>query len=110
MMRVRLADCLAAIISVKLMPSKSGLGLIPAVEILRATRTVREHLRRGKRTRGLLPIMDKGKDLYGMQTFDQHLLELSQAGQIKLEVAKSHAKNPDELEAAATGEPVEGGE
>ena len=108
MMRVRLADCLAAIISVKLMPSKSGLGLIPAVEILRATRTVREHIRRGKRTRGLLATMDKGKDLYGMQTFDQHLLELYKAGQIKLEVAKSHATNPDELEKAVNGEGEDG--
>ena len=110
MIRVRLADCLAAIVSLKLMPSKSGLGLIPAVEILRGTRTVREHVRRGKRTRGLLAIMDKGKDLYGMQTFDQHLLELYQAGQVKLEVAKSHAKNPDELEKTAVGEKVDEGE
>ena len=47
--RVRFADCLTAIVSLRLLVNKSGLGLIPAVEILRATRTVREYIRRGDR-------------------------------------------------------------
>ena len=101
MARVRLADTLGAILSLKLMPSKSGLGLIPAVEILRATRAAREHIRRGKDTRDLRIIMEKGMDLYNMQTFDQHLAELFLGGQVKLEVAKAQAHHPEFLDQVA---------
>jgi twitching motility protein PilT len=102
--RVRFADCLTAIISLRLLVNKSGLGVIPAVEILRATRTVREYIRRGDRLAELSNIMTQGKDLYGMQTFDQHLLELYRAGQLKLEVGKAAASNPEDFERAVTFE------
>jgi twitching motility protein PilT len=102
--RVRLADCLTAIVSLRLLVNKSGIGLIPAVEILRATRTVREYIRRGDRMAELDKVVEQGRDLYGMQTFDQHLLELFQAGQLKLEVCKSAASNPEDFERAVTYE------
>jgi twitching motility protein PilT len=102
--RVRLADCLTAIVSLRLLVSKSGLGLIPAVEVLRATRTVREHIRRGELTDKLHEIMKQGKDLYSMQTFDQHLMELYEDGQLKLEVAKAAASNPEDFERGLTYE------
>lgn len=98
--RVRLADCLTAIVSLRLLVNKSGLGQIPAIEILRATRTVREYMRRGDRLTELYKIMEQGKDLYGMQTFDQHLLELYRQGHLKLEVCKSAASNPEDFERA----------
>ncbi|MFH1130360.1 MAG: PilT/PilU family type 4a pilus ATPase [Pseudomonadota bacterium] len=96
--RVRLADSLTAIISLRLLVNKTGLGLIPAVEILRGTRTVREHIRQGNSFAELKRIMEQGKDLYGMQTFDQHLIELCQTGLIKLKVGKSAASHTDEFE------------
>jgi len=102
--RVRIADCLAAIVSLRLLVNKSGLGLIPAVEILRGTRTVREVIRRGDRLDELPRSMEQGKDLYGMQTFDQHLLELYQNGLLKLEVAKAAASNPEDFERSVTFE------
>jgi twitching motility protein PilT len=102
--RVRLADCLAAIASLRLLVNKSGLGLIPAVEILRGTRTVREVIRRGDRLSELPNAMEQGKDLYGMQTFDQHLLELYTGGLLKLEVGKAAASNPEDFERAVTYE------
>ncbi len=100
--RVRLADTLAAIVSLRLLVNKSGLGQIPAVEILRGTRTVREIVRKGERISELENTMEQGRDLYGMQTFDQHLLELYRAGQLKLEVGKAAASNPDDFERAVT--------
>ncbi|MCC6749505.1 MAG: PilT/PilU family type 4a pilus ATPase [Deltaproteobacteria bacterium] len=102
--RVRFADCLTAIVSLRLLVNKSGLGLIPAVEVLRATRTVREYVRRGDRLDELHKVMEQGKDLYAMQTFDQHLLELYRAGHLKLEVGKSAASNPEDFERAVTFE------
>ena len=102
--RVRLADCLTAVISLRLLVNKSGLGLIPAVEILRATRTAREYIRKGDRTHELTTIMEQGRDLYGMQTFDQHLLALYKAGHLKLEVARAAATNPEDFERSVTFE------
>lgn len=100
--RNRFADCLTAIISLRLMVSKSGLGRVPAVEVLRATRTVREFIRRGERIEELTKLIEQGHDLYGMQTFDQHLLQLYKEGQIRLDVAKTAASNPEEFERAVT--------
>ncbi len=98
--RVRLADSLTAIVSLRLLVNKSGIGQIPAVEVLRATRTVREYIRRGDRLADLPKVLEQGRDLYGMQTFDQHILELYKAGLLKLEVGKSAASNPEEFERA----------
>jgi len=44
------------------------------------------------------------RGLYGMQTFDQHLLELYRASQLKLEVAKAAASVPEDFERAVTFE------
>jgi len=93
--RVRMADCLTAIVSLKQLVSKSGLGLIPAVEVLRATRTARDLIRRGEDDHKLVEVMEQGGELYDMQTSDQHLLELYQSGQLKLEVARAAAVNED---------------
>jgi twitching motility protein PilT len=101
---VRFADTLAAVICLRLLVNKSGLGLIPATEILRATRTVREFIRRGDRLTDINNIIEQGRDLYGMQTFDQHLLELYRAGQLKLEVAKAAASVPEDFERSVTFE------
>jgi twitching motility protein PilT len=100
--RIHLADCLTAVISLRLLLNKSGLGRVPAVEILRATRTVREYLRRGDQLEELIRIMEQGRELYGMQSFDGHLLQLYREGQLKLEVAKTAASNPEDFERAVT--------
>lgn len=96
--RVRLADALTSVVSLRLLVSKSVLGLVPAVEILRGTRNVREYLRRDDDYHDVRRAMEMGGELYGMQTFDQHLIKLLAAGEIKLEVAKTAASNSDEFE------------
>ncbi len=96
--RERLADALQAVVSLRLLAGKDGRGRVPAVEILRITRTVREHIRQPGRLAEIPDLMRKGRDLYGMQLFDQHLLELVAAGKITLETAVYAASNPEELE------------
>jgi twitching motility protein PilT len=96
--RERLADALQAVVSLRLLAGRDGRGRVPAVEILRVTRTVREHIRHAGRLADVADLMRKGRDLYGMQLFDQHLLELVSAGKITLETAVYAASNPDELE------------
>jgi twitching motility protein PilT len=98
--RSRLADSLMAIISLRLLPQKGVLGRIPAVEVLRVTRTIQECIRDASKTGEIPGYMAKGSEMYGMQTFDQHLLELVKGGQVDLDVAKLSSTNPAELERA----------
>jgi twitching motility protein PilT len=98
--RKRLADALMAVVSLRLMPRKSSMGRIPAVEVLRVTRTIQECIKDPGKSGELVGHMAKGREMYGMQTFDLHLLDLVKLGEVDLEVAKAAASNPSELERA----------
>ncbi len=97
--RDRLGDCLQAIISLRLLASKDGRRRIPAVEILRVTRTIRECVR-GGRLGDVPDLIRKGRDLYSMQLFDQHLIDLVNTGLISMETAIYASSNPEEFERA----------
>jgi twitching motility protein PilT len=97
--RDRLGDCLQAIISLRLLASKDGRRRIPAVEILRVTRTIRECVR-GGRLADVPELIRKGRDLYSMQLFDQHLIDLVNTGLISMETAIYASSNPEEFERA----------
>jgi twitching motility protein PilT len=96
--RDRLADCLQAVISLRLLAAKDGSRRVPAVEILRVTRSMRECIRNSARLGDVPELIRKGRDLYSMQLFDQHLVELVSSGVISLDTAKHAATNPEELE------------
>jgi twitching motility protein PilT len=100
--RERLGDALQAVVSLRLLVMKDGRGRMPAVEILRVTRTVRECIRVPGRVNEIPELMKRGRDLYGMQLFDQHLLELVASQQISLEVAVYASSNPEEFERSLT--------
>ena len=95
--RDRLGDCLQAIVSLRLLASKDGHRRIPAVEILRVTRTIRECLRAGRMS-DIPELIRKGRDLYSMQLFDQHLIDLVNSGLITMETAIYASSNPEEFE------------
>ena len=97
--RDRLGDCLQAIISLRLLASKDGRRRIPAVEILRVTRTIRECLRAGRMS-DIPELIRKGRDLYSMQLFDQHLIDLVNSGLVSMEAAIYASSNPEEFERA----------
>jgi twitching motility protein PilT len=97
MMRLRLAESLRAVISQRLLPRLDGKGLVPAVEVMLATRVVQECIRAEERTHEITDFVSKGRH-YGMQTFDQHLLQLLQQGAISKEVALSAATSPADLD------------
>ena len=71
---------------------------LPAVEILRVTRTIRECIRSSGRLSDIPEMIRKGRDLYSMQLFDQHLLDLVNTGLVSMETAIYAASNPEELE------------
>jgi twitching motility protein PilT len=96
--RERLAENLQSIVSLRLLPNKKGTGRVPAVEILRSTRSIRECIRDPNRAVEIRDHIEKGHSDMEMQTFDQHLLELYQANKIKLETARDAASNPRDFE------------
>ncbi len=96
--RDRLAENLEAVVSLRLLPNKKGQGRVPAVELMRMTRSIRECIRDANRTVEIGDHIAKGRELMQMQTFDQHLLDLYQAGKIRLETARSAASNPRDFE------------
>ena len=95
--RGRLADNLRATISQRLLPRQDGAGLIPAVETMMVTLSVAEAIRDPTKTGGIRKLIEQGK-VHGMQSFDQHLVELVRAQLISADVAKSNASSPADLE------------
>ena len=94
--RYRLAGVLKAIISQRLVQRIGG-GRVPACEILINTATVRECIIDPDKLLEIKSIIERGKEVYGMQTFDQSLLELYSKGLITLEEALNNATNPDDM-------------
>ena len=96
-MRQQLAQGLRAIVAQQLVPKADGGGRVPAVEILRATYSVRNLVRRAQGAK-LYNEMTLGSRL-GMQTLEESLVQLVREGLVDLEEARLRANHPDELEA-----------
>lgn len=104
--RLKLASVLRAIVSIRLVPRADGKGRVPAVEILRATPFVRECIENKDRTRHVLEAMAAGTAQHGMQTFDQSLLQLLEAGLIARDEALRRASSPEDFRTRMSGIPV----
>lgn len=102
MIRLRLAENLMAVISLRLLMNKAGSGRCPAVEVMRVTRSIQECIKQPDKLMEIKDHIEKGKADYGMQTFDQHLVELFKNGDISVEVAKFAATSASEFERAIT--------
>ncbi|MFY7949595.1 MAG: type IV pilus twitching motility protein PilT [Gemmatimonas sp.] len=94
--RMRLAESLHAVVSQRLLPRKSGQGRVVAAEVMIVTSTIRDLIAEGNITE-IRDYMADGAQ-YGMQTFDQHLTELVNSGEVDFEVAKNAATNPADFE------------
>jgi twitching motility protein PilT len=82
------------------LPRKDAKGRVAAVEVMLSTKTVQEHIKDPDRTGGLKDVIERGRNEYDMQSFDQHLTDLFKAGVISREVALSAASNPSDFERA----------
>jgi twitching motility protein PilT len=89
--RLMLASTLRGIVSLRLLPAIGG-GLVPAVEVLVMTGTVREYLLDPEQTSKIRDAMAEG-EYYGMQTFDQSLVRLYEEGRISVEDAIATSAN-----------------
>ena len=97
MIRIRLSEQLMAVISQRLIQRKAG-GRVAAMEIMPVTGTIRDCIKDKSRIDEISELIEKGKDHYGSQTFDQHLMDLVNSGAVEFEVAKSAANNPADFD------------
>ena len=93
--RLQLAETIAAVISIRLVPAIGG-GRLPAVEILLASGAVQTIIREAKTHMSAKRSQTSGES--GMILLDASLAYLVRAGRVSFDVAKSYSIRPDELE------------
>ena len=97
MIRIRLSEQVQAVISQRLVQKKAG-GRVAAMEIMPVTATIRDCIKDKDRIDEISDLIEEGKEHYGSQTFDQHLMDLVQRDVVAFEVAKSAANNPADFD------------
>ena len=95
--RVRLAESLAAVVSQRLLPRADGKGRAAAVEVMIVTPTIRDLIIEN-RIGEVRDYMADGREQYGMQTFDQHLADLVTSEDVTYEVALANATRPSDFQ------------
>jgi len=95
--RLQLSSILKAVVSQRLVPRADAKGRVPALEVLISTARVRECIGDKDRTKELNDAISKGFTTYGMQTFDQSLMQLVKQKLITYEEALLHVSNPDDF-------------
>ncbi len=100
--RIQLSNTMRAVISQRLVSKADGVGVVPAAEIMIATPTIKSLIAEGKisHIRGFIA---EGHSQYGMQTFDQSLIELVRKGLITRESAMEQANSPSEIDLGLKG-------
>ncbi len=93
--RAQLSSTLEAVICQRLITRASGVGMIPAIEIMLGSPTVRKLIHENELNR-LNDAIETSQDL-GMQTFNQSLLKLVQTNIITKETALRVSSNPESL-------------
>jgi twitching motility protein PilT len=108
--RAMIAGTVKGIVSQRLVPTIDGKGRVACCEILVMTGRVHDMILDPKQTGNLPEVISEGA-YYGMQTFDQHLLEHLQAGRITMDEAMRIASSPHDFKlmvAAQSRPPREG--
>ncbi|MGD2123521.1 MAG: PilT/PilU family type 4a pilus ATPase [Gemmatimonadota bacterium] len=96
--RIRLAEALHAVISQRLLPKKQSKGRIVACEVMLVTGTIRECILDPSRAQEIPDLIEEGRQHYGSQSFDQHLMDLVREDLVEFEVAKANANNPSDFD------------
>jgi twitching motility protein PilT len=101
--RNQLAAVLQGIICQRLVVRADGKGRVPAVEVMVATGLIRDCIRDSTKTPDIPAVIAAGHAQYGMQTFDQSLLQLHREELITYETARDAATNPDDFDLKVKG-------
>ena len=101
--RFMLSSALRAIISLRLVRRADKKGRVPAAEILVNTEAVRDQMRDLSKAMNIPDLIKEGAVPYGMQSFDQSLMNWYQKGVITYDDALFAATNPAEFSLRAQG-------
>ncbi len=93
-----MADSLHAVVSQRLLPRKDGHGRAAALEIMLVTGAIRDLIVDPTRTAEIREYIADGREQYGMQTFDQHLMDLVADDHVDFSTAMANASNPSDFE------------
>jgi twitching motility protein PilT len=99
--RAMIAGTLKGIVSQRLVPTADGQGRVACCEILVMTGRVHDMILDPKLTGQLPEVISEGS-YYGMQTFDQHLLQHLHAGRITMDDAMRVATSPHDFKLMVT--------
>lgn len=92
--RIELGEVLKGVISMRLLPKKDGKGRVPAVEVMVTTDTIRQCIIESDKTMRIPEYIEAGRSQYGMQSFDQALLDLFRNDLITYEEALLNCTRP----------------
>ena len=98
-----LSTSLNAVVSLRLVPTKDGKGRVPACEVLINTAAVKANIRDSEASLNIPDLIKEGSVQYGMQAFDQSLMELYQNDVISYEDALFYSTTPSEFALRISG-------
>jgi len=101
--RYMLSTALRAIISLRLVRRADKKGRVPAAEILVNTEAVRDQMRDMSKAMSIPQLIKEGAVPYGMQSFDQSLMNWYNKGVVTYDDALFAASNPAEFALKAQG-------
>jgi twitching motility protein PilT len=95
--RFQLSTALQAVVSLRLVPRADKPGRIPACEILVNTAAVADNIRDASKALNIPDLIREGTVQYGMQSFDQSLMNWYKQGTISYEAALFASTSPSEF-------------
>jgi len=95
--RFQLSTALQAVVSLRLVPRADKPGRIPACEILVNTAAVADNIRDASKALNIPDLIREGTVQYGMQSFDQSLMNWYKQGVISYEAALFASTSPSEF-------------
>jgi len=101
--RMQLSGVIKGVVSQRLVPRADGKGRVPAVEVMLGTARIRECIDDKDKTKQIPEAIAQGVVSYGMQTFDQSLMQLFTKKFITYEEALRQTSNPDDFALKVSG-------
>jgi twitching motility protein PilT len=101
--RMQLSGILKGVVSQRLVPRADGKGRVPAVEVMIGTARIRDCIDDKEKTKQIPEAIAQGYTSYGMQTFDQSLMQLLTQKLITYEEALRQSSNPDDFALKISG-------
>ncbi len=101
--RLQLSGVLKGVVSQRLVPRAEGKGRVAAIEVMVSTARVRDLIDDREKTVQLKDAIAQGYTTYGMQTFDQALMDLVKKEAITFDEALRQSSNPDDFKLKFSG-------